>query len=231
MAEGFRISVESNAPGLAEAFQMLAERQLPFATAVALTRVAQDAQEGVRRDMPHRFKLRGSRLLKGVQITRAEKRDWPNPKAQVGSRDEFMVTQELGGERRPQKGASFMAIPTRVVTSQRTSTGGVPRRLKPRNVNKARKIPGDRIVAPLSKGKSATGKKLDEASFWLLRRRVKIKPRFRLRETVEGSVESTYPKRFEEEFAAAMKSARAKAGKFTSEQARAFYLQARDANG
>jgi hypothetical protein len=228
---GFLVDVASNAPELARAFGDLVEKQLPFATAVALTRVAVDAQTGVRRDMPHRFRLRNRGLPKTIELLRAEKRDWPDPKAQVRTRKEFLALQETGGTKRPRPGGSHVVIPTRVVTTRLKSSGAVPKRLKPRNLKDARYLAGDSIRAPLDRRGAGFRWRVVDARFYLLRRAVRIRARFRFLETAHSEIAQHYPERFRQELVAAVKSARVKAETFSSEQGRVFYLKARDTLG
>lgn len=231
MAATFGFAVATSAPELARAFGDLARKQLPFATAVALTRLAQDAQTRVRDGMASKFKLHGNRLVRGVQIKRAEKRDWPDVRAVVGDRDEFMVLQETGGERRAEKGGgSHVAIPTKLVTSRRTSAGRPPKALKPKALlaNKrahARRIAGEAIVARLTGKKSATGRP-EQLTYWLLRKSARIKPVFRFRETVTDTAEDRFRPVFERELTAAVKSARVRNMKLSSEYGRLLYLRA-----
>jgi hypothetical protein len=70
--------------------------QLPFATALALTRTAQDARDEVRRSMPSRFTVRRDWIAKGVVVDQATK---TNLTAIVRDRDPFMALQETGGEK------------------------------------------------------------------------------------------------------------------------------------
>jgi hypothetical protein len=72
--------------------------QLPFATALALTRTAQAAQERVRNELPSHFTIRNSWVSKGILIERAEKKTL---EATIFSRDDFMILQEKGGTKLP----------------------------------------------------------------------------------------------------------------------------------
>jgi len=88
----------------------LQRRQLPFATALALTRTAQAAQSEIREDLPKHFKQRGSGLSwisRGIGVEAAKK---DHSEATVYSRDWFMLYQEEGGTKRPLT-AAMLAIP------------------------------------------------------------------------------------------------------------------------
>lgn len=219
---GIGVAIETSAGDLAGVFGELVRDQLPFAATVALTRLAQEVQAEEKADLPRRLKIHGERVPRGIRVRRAEKRDWPNPKAEVGSLDEFLVLQELGGTKRPTKGASHVAIPARYVAARRKpATGRFPKRLLPREIPKSRKIEGREIRAPVRGGGDQS-----ERIFWFLRRSVQIKPRLRFRETAERTARAGYRVHFERELAAALKSARVRAGRFSTEAGRKFYLQA-----
>lgn len=77
--------------------------QIPFATALALTRTAQDAQAEVRRGLKSRFTVRNNFVEKGILFSAAKK---DTLQATVFSRDDFMILQEKGGTKTP-RGASI----------------------------------------------------------------------------------------------------------------------------
>lgn len=221
-AFGVGVTIQSNALDLSGVFAKLANDQIPFAATVALTRLAQDVKVAEAEDLPKRLKTHGNRLVRGLRVKRAEKRDWPNPKAEVGSLDDFLVLQELGGTKTAQTGASHVAIPARYVAARRrAATGRFPVRILPKNIPKSRKIEGKELRATISEG----GEKKDRI-FWFLRRSVHIKPRLKFRETAERTSKAKYGEHFQRELSAALKSARVRAGRFTTEQGRTVYLKA-----
>lgn len=72
--------------------------QIPFATALALTKTAQDAQLEVRRGLKSHFTIRNNFVEKGILFSAAKK---DTMTAAVFSRDDFMVLQEKGGTKTP----------------------------------------------------------------------------------------------------------------------------------
>lgn len=229
------VQVTTNAPALARALRGLALEQLPFATAVALTRVAQDSREEVVANMPQHFQIRSQRVIRGVVIERARKSDWPNPQAKVGTRDEFMALQVTGGVKKPISGRS-VAVPTRLI--RRTSSGAVPAALKPRPLRSRQNVfvPEDhgsiqmRFLRPdRTKGKLANLQGVGR--FFTLVPEAKVPARWPMPQEVEGKARDTYGAHFTRELEAAIRSARAQAGRFTSDQGRTAYLVARTKGG
>jgi hypothetical protein len=103
----FRIKVS----GLAELqneLRSIRAEQIPFATALTLTRLVQDAQQFVREGvLPLKFTLRRVSWAKqGVRITPATKTRWV---ASVQDINRYMELQETGGEKIPYK--NFIAVP------------------------------------------------------------------------------------------------------------------------
>lgn len=220
----------TTAKQVAAVLRNFAREQVPFATAVALTRTAQDARAEVVRNLPEHFTIRGRRVEQGVRIVPASKKDWPNPTAQVGTKDEFMALQVTGGTKRPKRGARHVSVPTRLVEARRTGTGSVPSSLKPRQLRERPDVfvSGQAIRRRL--GKRSKGALLNLGglgTFYNLVPEAKIKPRWPLPAEVETSATSTYGQHFERELTAAVRSARVRAGSFSSDQGRGAYLAAR----
>jgi len=92
------------------------DSQMPFATAVALTRTAVQARDAVREGLVTRFTLRNQFTKNGIRSQRAEKRDWPNSFAVVGSVSGYMEIQEDGGTKTPSGKAHV--IPKAIRTSE-----------------------------------------------------------------------------------------------------------------
>jgi hypothetical protein len=115
--------------------------QYPFAHAKALTRVAQESAEMVRKKSRETFELKTDFIPKGVAVTSAKKADIVSggratssvfTKERIGS---FMVKQEIGGERKA-TGASIggggdsgksLAIPGKGVAGSQFSTSKLAR--------------------------------------------------------------------------------------------------------
>ena len=94
--------------------QNLITSQIPFAVALSLTKVAQDAQQEIRRQLPQRFTIRNNFVSSGIRIIPATK---TSLESAVFSKDDFVTLQEVGGLRRPVAG-SHIAVPEAVHTNK-----------------------------------------------------------------------------------------------------------------
>lgn len=201
----FRIKIETTAPQLSKQLRRVAEREIPFASTVALTRVAVLARDRVRGEMRFRFKLRSKRPPKGVIAIPAQKSHlWP--KSEVAVRDAFMALHATGGIKRPQKKAKNVAIPTSIV--QRTGGGAVRAAQKPRRLGASKNArwskgrPGDltdspALLAPAGAArvrgnKTGTGLWI----YFLFRRTARIKKRWPFESTIERAVRQNYQQQF-----------------------------------
>ncbi len=158
------------------------ERQIPFATALALTRTAQDAQKALKEHLPHEFQIRSKWVQGGIRIRRANKR---NLEAQVGSRDKFMALQAEGGEKRG-KGAKDVAVPmgARKKPHMKTTRAKWPGRLLQKNRH---------FIATMESGKAGifrrrTKKRFPIELMYSFERAVKVLPRYRQHIIVEAIV-------------------------------------------
>jgi hypothetical protein len=94
-------------------------RDIPFVTAKALTRTAQDGQIEMKRRVGQIFKLRNSWTINNIKIVPAQKLSWPiqaevftdTANSRTGAPD-YLVGQEEGAERVPIGGRQHLAIPT-----------------------------------------------------------------------------------------------------------------------
>lgn len=82
------------------------QRQVPYALAQALNGTVLAARQEVLRQLPRKFVIRSNWVARGLRTRFATKRDLA---AVIGSKDEFMREQELGGEKTAQGQA--MAVP------------------------------------------------------------------------------------------------------------------------
>ncbi|MEO1700182.1 MAG: hypothetical protein AAFU73_23050 [Planctomycetota bacterium] len=188
------------------AMNALVKDQLPFATAATLTKVAASAQAQVRRELPRRFELRNRRLLNGIKVKNAVKRDWPSQRAWVGTVDEEIARHEKGGTFRPAR-SQFHAIPTRVVRRKKGGryAGAVTKKDSPRKILslKSGYVAGNAIRLRKSSRRQTRG-----LTMFHLRRTIRIRPRLGFEETVRNVVARRIQRTFSAELSRALRGAR-----------------------
>ncbi|MEO5330368.1 MAG: hypothetical protein H7829_19250 [Magnetococcus sp. THC-1_WYH] len=182
-----------------------AERQILFASALALTNTAKDGRDEARRELPQRFTIRTGWVAKGIQVRAANK---ANLKATVMVLDQFMALQETGGSKTSPFGDS-LGIPI----------GAHP---TPTSVTRPGNFPGAMLkrkgyfIAPVRKGSSTKGvwrrtgkdRRARMKLMYAFSRQVRIKPRFGFNETVRKVASEQFPKRFAEALEKALATAR-----------------------
>lgn len=182
-------------------------RQVPYATARALTALAKAAQTEIRAHLgdPGRFRLRSTWTARGIRIVPAEKRDYPACQAIVGSRDEYLVLQETGGTKTPNSGRR-LAIPAKIPASRR-GTLGVPKSIRPRRLIDTKRgwIDEDQDLLVRDRaGARFVGPRRPPAVYFFLRTSAKIRPVLGFRETATGIVRDQYRERLQAELQAAL---------------------------
>ncbi len=100
-------------------------KQIPFATARALTWTAKDAQKETRREIRRSFTLRNKWTERGIRIVPASKNKL---ESKVVFDRYYMVLHEGGGEKVPGR-SSFLAVPSRKV--RRTKTARIAKSERP----------------------------------------------------------------------------------------------------
>lgn len=182
----------------------LVTKQLPFATARALTLTAKDAQTAIRAGMPGRFTIRNAWSQRGIIVKPADKNVIPARSAvMVGDIWNYLFIQEQGGEKMPTASA-HLAIPEDV----RSSPMQILRRaLRPKALL-ARK---DVFIKDLGGGNQAIYQRLPDHKLKLLYILVPdahVKPRLGLAETALKIGNERWAINFAASLQAAMMSAR-----------------------
>lgn len=175
----------------------VAEEQTPFATAKSLTMTAKKAQKKVRRVARRRFTLRSKWVETGIRIKPATKK---NQVAHIGSRDAFMVRQELGGPKRP--AGKRLAIP---VSVRRTKTGKISKPNRPAELLKKPRT----FIQRSSRGGLYIYQRYGKSRYpiktlYTLTKRAEVPPRFMMQPTVRALVEREFPREFEKNLAHAV---------------------------
>jgi hypothetical protein len=132
MRLGFKIDIT----GYVEEVEQARSRDIPFVTAKALTRTAQDIQTEVRRDIQRDFTIRNNWTQQGIKITPAQKLSWPitaEVYTDTGNNSgavDYLEAQEDGGDKVPHQGHTYLAIPTQQLRAI-TGNGIIPAPLRP----------------------------------------------------------------------------------------------------
>jgi hypothetical protein len=207
---GFEVVVTSNAADVARWVDDVVRKQIPFATAVALTRLAQMSQAKLKSNLPKHFTIRNQRVPQGIRIARAEKRDWPRCVAFVGSVDNFMRNQATGEPKKARDGR-HIAVPSRVAIASRTASGRIPTPLKPRPLIASGKgfVQDDTIFRRTGKVRSLL-RNLGIARVYRLVVAQPMKRRWPIQEEVTATVGSRYGAVFAAELDKAVQSNRMK---------------------
>lgn len=100
------IRITANTTELTRWLTSVSAKQIPFAAAKALTETAKEARAAVVSGLDEHFTIRRTWIERGIRIVPANKRDWPNPAAMVGTKDDFMARQEFGGIKTGRSGKS-----------------------------------------------------------------------------------------------------------------------------
>jgi hypothetical protein len=114
-----RFHVRFDLRSFERAMSDVAERQTPFATALALTWTAQDAQAVLRGGLERHFTIRDRWTTRGIRIEPAKKR-WLS--AAVGSVDSYMARQVEGGTKSALDAAD-LAVPLGIRKHPKQRTG------------------------------------------------------------------------------------------------------------
>jgi len=129
------ISLKAEVEAVEKKLSRLENRQLPFVTAVTLTRLAEESRDANKDEMSRVFNLRSDWMQKGVKINSANKKDFKTGKihSRVFDKDSYMTIHTEGGTRRPEKHKNI-SIPSEEYekTGIRTSRGPIKSGKKPK---------------------------------------------------------------------------------------------------
>ena len=116
-----------------------AQKQVPFATARALTNLAKVGQVALRADINRSMTIRNNWTAKGIQVKAAQKRDGlNNMQAEVGSKDWYMADQ-LADETSTRQGNSGRKQFLPYAARGKGKGNLIPKRLRPAPVTQSAK--------------------------------------------------------------------------------------------
>lgn len=199
---GVELTLDTTVPDLAKALTDLQRKQLPFATALAITTTLKDAQTDLRDELPDRFTIRNNFLEKGIRIRPATKR---RLEGSVFTVDEILRLQIEGGTKGGR--GHRLALPRSVKTNAR---GIVTRANRPRNLRSKSK----HFLAPVRRGgmglfKRSGKKRYPIVLLWrLLDGSARIDSRFDFDRIANRSIDKHWNKNFGRALAKALSTAR-----------------------
>ena len=213
MPATLELTVSSNAAALAAQFAAFAKDQLPFGTALALTRLGALVQRGGREQLPKKFTVRAQWMVKAMATTLVRKGDWPNQQVNIGHPFWPMKLHEVGGEKTGGH-VGEVYIPTRAMKSMLSpTTGKLPVQFQAHKLLAAGKaeevtMPGrlGRVIM-LRRAVSARRRNADKSTTilrlpanlriaFLIRSAAKIKAAFGFFPLAEATVRSEYERLF-----------------------------------
>lgn len=201
------ITITTDVVKLSGKLTNLATKQIPFATQEAINRMAYGAQKQVQQELSSHFTIRRQWVSKGIQVNKASKATWPNVMAEVGTKDEFMKRQELGGMKTPRKGGTVAvpvaARPQKTVVTPQSKWPGRLRSSRRQKFFAIKSKAGNRLIMQRV-GKGPAGLKV----FYMLKKDVNVPKRWNFVQTVEQRVAGNWDKEFGRALAYALATAK-----------------------
>ena len=202
------ITVKVDVDAAVRSVRGIADSQIPWATALALTRTAEQVRDKVITGLPGKFTLRNTwwraRTRYGFNVGVAKKHDH---RAWVYTRAPWMQLQETGGIKTPR--GKMIAIPTSNV--RRTKTQMITRCQRPCALLRKGKRKG--FFAETKSGQLAifqrTGRhRYPIRAMYQLRPTAKISERLMMLKTAQATVPEVWQKNFTEAFNEAIRTAK-----------------------
>lgn len=201
-----QVNVTSNISAFTKAMDAFGKKQIPYATAKALTTTAFDVRKQiVEETYPKSFTVRNRRFASAMfRVEEANKRTLTARVFDQLGRD-YMVNQAQGGIKRPR--GNSIAIPSRQI--KRTATGKVPKAKQPRNVlggkgYKTKLRSGQDVIAEHT-GRGASRK---QRVLYLLENTARIPKRFPFYEDASKTASRMFDRNFKKSFAFAKMTAK-----------------------
>jgi len=195
------LRIKVDAAAAARQVKDIAQNQIPFTTALALTRTAQKAQKVIRQALPERFIIRRKAwALGGIRVEAANKRMLT---AVIKDINPYMGLQEIGGTKFPM--GKNIAVPLKGARASRRSM--ISEQNKPRQLLDS----GRGFIVHLPKSGREfictwRGRRKGLAFMYVLIPRAEIHKAYRFGETVQTTVDRV----FESTFAAAWEEVKAR---------------------
>ncbi|MBI1383033.1 MAG: hypothetical protein GC161_18335 [Planctomycetaceae bacterium] len=213
----------SNLLEVAKEMDDLARKQLPFAAAASVTHAAREVMEAEVKNTEAKLNIRSRWLLKGWKFQGAKKQDYPNFTAYVGHRDQIMADQEHGNPARKARAAKRIGVPAKGYRDANwNAKGAIPKGKRPKallNAKKKHHFERGGLVF------RRDGEKLKLV--YSLRPSVRITAALGAEKVAHEVFAEQFFVQFEINVEAAVKSARSRLGRFSSEGGRLKFQQSR----
>ncbi len=187
--------VKDNIKEFTKDLDNIQKKQIPFATALSLTKTATACQEEIQKQIPQKFNVTKKWWLKqqptGIKITPAKK---DNLKAKVYTNAYFADIQEEGGVKTPK--THRLAVPSKAVAKKYRKSGGARELLDQKNV---------------FKNKSGIFKKIGKTKLvllYVLAKQAVIKKRFGFKEMAHKKALEVFATKFKEALERALQTMR-----------------------
>lgn len=187
-------------------------KQAPFATALALNNVANDAQKAMQESLASRFVLRRpdfmKRTIKRERATDFARKDRLEAIVRVDPQRNLLAKFEQGGEKVPTQGGKSIAIPTTKV--RRTKAEIVQKSQRPRALLASRNAQLGRVFVKDGTLRRTIGRGVARVTqvLYLFKAKVRIPKMLGFARTVGDAVEARWDTRAEEAVNRAIETAR-----------------------
>lgn len=206
-----KLDVRSNIKQFSKHLDGIQKKQVPFATARALTWTAQESQKDIQTAIPNIFNVTKKWWMKqqptGVRITPAKKTDL---EAVVYTKAYFADLQERGGIRTPYQGGGLL-VPTDRVPKYGRKAGGAGKVLAGKKILRKGGKPDGSPVLKMKSGKQGVFRRKSKKTIELLYTyipRAQVRARFGFAKMAKQSAMQNFDKKFVRSLKAAIKTAR-----------------------
>lgn len=206
-----QLKVKTNIKEFTRNLDAIEKKQVPFATARALTRTAQACQKDIQEAIPKRFNTTKKWWMKqqptGVKVTPAKKADL---QAVVYTRAYFADLQEKGGIKTSYQGGGIL-VPTENVPKYGRKSGGAAKVIAGKKIMRKGGKPGGSPFLTMKSGHKGIFRRKSKKAVELLYTyvpRASINARFGFATMAKQSAQKHFDKEFQKSLQAALRTAR-----------------------
>ena len=210
-----QVEVKSNATQLGKALGAVGKKQIPYAIAATLNDLAFDSMREAKSELAESMDLKNKFSQSGIQINKADKKDWPKARAEVGieERRSYLVDHVTGAKR---TGNATHGVAVLQDTTLRSKTGRVPKGKKPGAMLKTgRRMKGGSkpFIIKKSDGQELIAMRTGKQRYplqilYAFNRSVKIDKEFAMDEIIRSEVAAGYDRAFNKRMKQALATAK-----------------------